>query len=221
MATSSLMDDVGGNSYEPPVDVISNATTNHMAEDDHYHYMLLENNALVVPINGYVTPIIVIITLATNCIVCAVLLRPHMRSPTNALLVAIATSDMLTGVWSVPGFTYFYTGNAYQDWVPYQWCFVYTVLTEYIPTMFHTASIWLTVTLAVQRYVYVCRALSARQLCTTANFVRIICGVFLAAFLSQTSRFFENSFTEAELPSKLVVNQVRARFCILLGVHRQ
>jgi len=54
-------------------------------------------NPFVVPVNGYISPTLIAITLVTNCAVCAVLLRPHMRSPTNILLVAIATSDMLTG----------------------------------------------------------------------------------------------------------------------------
>lgn len=54
-------------------------------------------NPFVVPVNGFISPTLIVITLVTNCAVCAVLLRPHMRSPTNILLVAIATSDMLTG----------------------------------------------------------------------------------------------------------------------------
>jgi len=54
-------------------------------------------NPFVVPVNGFISPALIAITLVTNCAVCAVLLRPHMRTPTNILLVAIATSDMLTG----------------------------------------------------------------------------------------------------------------------------
>jgi len=54
-------------------------------------------NPFVVPVNGFISPTLIAITLVANCAVCAVLLRPHMRSPTNILLVAIATSDMLTG----------------------------------------------------------------------------------------------------------------------------
>jgi len=54
-------------------------------------------NQFVVPVNGFIAPALIVLTLVTNCAVCAVLLRPHMRSPTNILLVAIASSDMLTG----------------------------------------------------------------------------------------------------------------------------
>ena len=58
-------------------------------------------NPFVVPINGFIFPTLIAITLVTNCVVCAVLLRPHMRSPTNIVLVAIATSDMLTGQYFI------------------------------------------------------------------------------------------------------------------------
>ena len=139
----------------PAVDITSNSTPEIHPPSRQFMHMELETNSdsTVVPINGYLTPIVVVVTLAANCVVCAVLLRPHMRSPTNALLVAIATSDMLTGLWSVPAFAYFYTGSAgrYREWVPYAWCRAYPILTEFLPTVFHTASIWLTVALAVQR----------------------------------------------------------------------
>jgi len=53
----------------------------------------------------------------------------------------------------VPGYLYFYTWGAYEDWVPYHWCFLYFCLGEHLPTIFHTASVWLTVALGVQRYI--------------------------------------------------------------------
>jgi len=59
------------------------------------------------------------------------------------------------GIWSVPSYLYFYAFGGYREWMSYSWCFAYNSLTEFIPAAFHTASIWLTVTLAVQRYIYV------------------------------------------------------------------
>ena len=76
-----------------------------------------------------------------------------MRSPTNALLSALAVSDTLTSLCPLPFFVHFYAvGQRYRDWVPYSWCFAYFCLTDYLPTVFHTTSIWLTTSLAVQRY---------------------------------------------------------------------
>jgi len=75
-----------------------------------------------------------------------------MRSATNLILVAMAQSDMLTGLWPLPCYVYFYTLERAAEYVPYAWCFVYHCLTEYLPTICHTASVWLTVALAVHRY---------------------------------------------------------------------
>ena len=91
---------------------------------------------------------------------------------------------MTAGIWSVPCFVYFYTLGGYRDYIPYSWCFACNSLTEFVPSTFHTASIWLTVTLAVQRYIYVCRApQTARHLCTVVHFVRVIVVVFAVVIL--------------------------------------
>jgi len=74
-----------------------------------------------------------------------------MRTPTNTLLVAMAVSDTLTGISPIPGYLYFYTWGGYKDWVPYHWCYLYYCFSDHLPTIFHTASIWLTVALGVQR----------------------------------------------------------------------
>jgi len=78
-----------------------------------------------------------------------------MRSATNLILVAMAQSDMLTGLWPLPCYVYFYTFERAAEYVPYAWCFVYNCLAEYLPTICHTASIWFTVGLAVHRYAIV------------------------------------------------------------------
>ena len=147
---------------------------------------LLRYNRFLVPISGFLSPlfilitasdaglVFILITLTTNVIICAVLLAPNMRSPTNILLVSIATSDALTGVWSLPVSVYLFWLGAYRDWLPHSWCFVYFCLTEHLPTVFHTISVWLTVGLATQRYNYVCRPVSVRQLCTTRSVVRLV-----------------------------------------------
>lgn len=108
-------------------------------------------------IYGFVCPPVILFTVITNSLICAVLLRRNMRTATNALLLAMALSDMLTGLWPLPCYVYFYTLAGYRDWVPHRWCVVYSALTDHLPTVFHTASIWLTVALALHRYVCVCK----------------------------------------------------------------
>lgn len=107
---------------------------------------------LDIPVYGFISPAIITFTAVTNSLVCVVLLRPNMRTATNVLLVAMALSDMLTGLWPMPFYVYLYTFGHAADFIPYTLCFVYRCLTEYLPIVCHTASIWLTVALAVHRY---------------------------------------------------------------------
>jgi len=125
--------------------------------------------AISVPIYGYVSPPLILLTILTNSLICVVLLRRGMRTATNLLLAAMALSDMLTGLCPLPCFVYFYTFGANSDWVPYRWCAAYATLTDRLPTVFHTASVWLTVALAVHRYICVCKP----QVITIAHIILI------------------------------------------------
>jgi len=140
---------------------------------------------------GYVHPVVVTATMVTNCLVCAVLLRPSMRSPTSTLLVAMAVSDTLTGLLPTPCFVVFYAFGRYTDWVPFSWCLPYLYFTDYLPTVFHTASVWLTVALAAQRYVHVCHAGIGKRICTVPNMLRVIAIVYGLAFLLHLPRLLE------------------------------
>lgn len=116
-----------------------------------------EMNAYSEIVYGRLVPSVVVFTCVTNLLICIVLLKKHMRTPANCLLVAMALADLLTGLCSLPCFVHFYTLGHFRDWVPYSWCTVYVTLVDYLPTAFHTASIWLTTALATQRYVHVCK----------------------------------------------------------------
>ena len=188
---------------------------NHVTNDN--QSMAVQENDVVflsdkkfsIPINGYITPLFIVITLVTNCFICAVLLRQHMRSPTNVVLVAMAASDMLTGVWSLPFSVYLFILDGHSEWIMFSWCSAYFVMTDLIPTVFHTSSIWLTVVLAVERYIYICHPLAAKRICTVSSSIRVTLSVFVAAFLSQVTRFVDTTYVAVEVPSKQDENQVR------------
>ena len=65
-----------------------------------------------VPIYGYISPPVILLTIITNSLICVVLLRRGMRTATNVILAAMALSDMLTGLCPLPCFVYFYTLRA-------------------------------------------------------------------------------------------------------------
>ncbi|GFO26647.1 FMRFamide receptor [Plakobranchus ocellatus] len=159
-----------------------------------------------VPINGYLFPILVFLTVVNNSLVCIVLLKRHMRNPTNAILVAMAITDMLTGLFPIPVFIYFYGTERFHEWVPYDWCLMIDFFMEYIPTIFHTASIWLTMALAIQRYIIVCHSFKARTWCTIENVRNGTIAIYIVATLSQITRFFESYPVETVRVSSLVPN---------------
>jgi len=164
---------------------------NSSDDDNCTHPVYMDNFRFTVPVYGYVSPVVVLLTIVTNTFICLVLLKKNMRSPTNLLLVAMAISDMLTGLFPAPVFFYFYTLGHYEDYVPFDWCYVSSALTLHVPTVCHTASIWLTVVLSIQRYICVCHSQRAKTLCTIPNAVKAIAVVYAAALVSQLTRFFE------------------------------
>jgi len=173
---------------------MSNVTHIHLS-----YFIRLTSLELVV--NGVISPFVIVLTILTNTLVCAILLRPHMRSKTNSILVAMAVADTLTGTCPLPSYLRFYTWTLLQRRsldpdpvrVPHRWCFFYFSSIDFLPTVFHTASIWLTVCLAVQRYICVSRfqptAASTGGRQTGIALMTVV--VYVVAALSQICRFFE------------------------------
>ena len=72
------------------------------------------------------------------------------------------------------------------------------LFVETAPQLFHNASIWLTLVLAVQRYIYICQASRARHLCTIPRARKMVAGVLVAAFLHMSPRLFDRVYTIQE-----------------------
>ena len=67
--------------------------------------------------------------------------------------------------------------------------FAFEAMLENGPQIFHTASIWLTLALALQRWIYVCHANTARDWCSMKNTKIGIAVIFICAFLHQVPRY--------------------------------
>lgn len=101
---------------------------------------------------GYVTPFVVLISIATNLFVVAVLTRRHMRTGTNIILCTLSLVDLLTILIGSPWYFYIYTLGHYKENLNWFTCYSHSVFIEGLPVFLHNASIWLTVLLAGQRY---------------------------------------------------------------------
>ena len=71
---------------------------------------------------------------------------------------------------------------------------MFEFLLESSPQMFHTASNWLTLVLALQRYVYVCHPGLAKQICTLRKTRVVVIMVMGMAVMQMLPRIFDRSY---------------------------
>ncbi|XP_068142044.1 G-protein coupled receptor dmsr-1-like [Drosophila tropicalis] len=107
--------------------------------------------------HGYVSLVVCILGTIANTLNIIVLTRREMRSPTNAILTGLAVADLAVMLEYIPYTVHDYIltdSLAREDKLSYSWaCFIkfHSIFAQVL----HTISIWLTVTLAVWRYIAV------------------------------------------------------------------
>ena len=74
-------------------------------------------------------------------------------------------------------------------------CFGFELFVETAPQFFHNASIWLTLVLAVQRYIYICKATTARHLCTIPRSRMIVVAIIILAMIYISPRVFDRDYS--------------------------
>lgn len=155
-----------GASYLPPY---------YMAYESSFYYEFFEFER---PVYLYTWEILVVLTTLANILVMLVLTRKSMRNATNIILIAIAVSDSLTGLVTLP--TYIYAYNHYERKhlkLTEGWCEAFMISKLFISKAFHTMSVWLTVCLGLQRYISVSWPFRAQTMFTIPKTVIMIVAV--------------------------------------------
>jgi hypothetical protein len=172
-------------------------------------------------------PIIVAVTLATNSFIVLVLSHKYLRTPTNYVLLAMAVTELLTGLSCLPWLLYYYTLSGYKvDKVyglPSFWCTMYPYFATILPSIFHTAAIWLTVYLAAQRYIYICLPKLVRSHCTirrSKHAIATICIASIWLFAPELFATYNRTF-EIEIhhlnTTRRACMRIRTAFIQLVG----
>ena len=137
------------------------------------------------PVFLYIWVVLIILTTLANILVMIVLRRRNMRNATNTILIAVAMSDSLTGLVTLPVTIHAY--NQYEEGdlaLSKQWCEAFLLIRYFINRGFHTMSIWLTVVLGFQRLISVSFPFRAQRIFTIRNtLIIILVVVFLSPFL--------------------------------------
>ncbi|XP_076325554.1 G-protein coupled receptor dmsr-1-like [Tachypleus tridentatus] len=131
--------------------------------------------ARYIPIHGYLSLIICIFGIMTNILNIIVLTRNNMVSPTNAILTGLAVADMFVMASYVPFtiHTHIHSYQQQEDKYSYAWA-VFTLFHAHFTVVCHTISIWLTVTLAIWRFLAVSFPANSKKWCTM---VRAECAI--------------------------------------------
>ncbi|GAB6023165.1 hypothetical protein CHUAL_007990 [Chamberlinius hualienensis] len=143
---------------------------------------------------GVLVTFIGLMGLAGNILSIIVLSRPQMRSSINCCLIGLATFDILVlvtstlmfGIPRLTGYTGFfvaYNQIIFPNIIPY---FVYPV-----GLIAQTGSVWVTVTVTIERYVAVCIPLRAKSLCTYGRARVYILIIAMFSICYNLPRFWE------------------------------
>ncbi|KAK0062335.1 G-protein coupled receptor [Biomphalaria pfeifferi] len=138
-------------------------------------------------IHGYFAVCVCVFGIISNILNIIVLTRRHMISPTNMILTALAIADILTMSTYVVMATYLYILNEPIFTKPHchskQWVYFLMFHTLFIITC-HMMAMWLTVTLAVFRYIFVCQHQKAMTMCSMQRAKISVGIVFVVTFVS-------------------------------------
>ncbi|KAI6177283.1 FMRFamide receptor [Aphelenchoides bicaudatus] len=170
-----------------------------------------------VPFYGWAMPIIVAITVLTNSFIVLVLSHKYLRTPTNTILLAMAVTELLTGLSCLPWLIFYYSMGGYKTdhiyGLPAFWCSVYPYFATIFPSIFHTAAIWLTVYLAAQRCIYICMPKLVRNHCTikrSKQAIVVICIASIWLFAPELFATYNQTFY-TEHPTFNVTRRVCVR----------
>jgi hypothetical protein len=125
--------------------------------------------SVYVQVHGYIALLICLLGSAANSVNIAVLSRKEMASSTNTILTGLAVADLLVMIEYIPFALHLYTniGSEYNR-NSYGWA-VFIYFHSIFSQTFHTISIWLTITLAVWRFIAIKFPQKNRTLCNQRN----------------------------------------------------
>ncbi|XP_047472857.1 G-protein coupled receptor dmsr-1-like [Penaeus chinensis] len=131
-----------------------------------------------------------------NILTMTTLTRKNMATPTNLILVGLAVADLMVVLEYVPYAASKLLGGQQlkESWEHA----LYVLVHAHLSQVCHTISIWLTVSLAVWRWIAVSRPHSAPTFCTLVNARRLLAGVYVACPLLATPTFLIYTVEETE-----------------------
>lgn len=121
-------------------------------------------------VHGWLSLFVCIFGIFANILNIIVLSRKDMISPTNAILTGLAVADMLVMLSYLPYtiHSYIITDMTEEYKYNYGWT-LFTLIHAHWTVVFHSCSIWLTVTLAIWRFLAVSFPANSKKWCSMSR----------------------------------------------------
>lgn len=175
---------------------------NDTIENGSQAFVLLDfPKQLAFPIYGILCPIVTLLTLISNILVVCVFMKRRMRSVTTVFLVGLAVSDTLGAfLWScVHMYFYGIRQKPYTEPISYPLC-VFFDYGLYVAVILHTTSVWLTMTLGIQRCIIVVFPFKGPRIWTMKNSVIMTTVSYVLPISTFMFLFFMKDYSTMELP---------------------
>ena len=153
-------------------------------------------NAEYSKLHGYVAAVVCVWGVIANTANIVVLTRKHMISSTNLILMWLAVADLLTMLSYFPYSIHFYIMKDPELQFPatksFYW--IYFMLFHINFTVVcHTIAIWLTIILAIFRYLYICYPAKGQRLCSLRRAKLSILAVYISTTIICVPNYLVNS----------------------------
>ncbi|XP_014676773.1 PREDICTED: sex peptide receptor-like [Priapulus caudatus] len=137
-------------------------------------------------IHGYLSVVICAFGIVSNVLNLVILTRKNMITPTNSILTGLAVADMLVMLSSLPFSLFWHILFLRPAWKPLSGSFgwnVFMVFHMQLTVLCHTISIWLTVLLAVFRYIAISYPSHSRTWCNLQRATQAISIAYAASLV--------------------------------------
>ena len=148
---------------------------------------------------GYFMPIWTVLNIIIYSTMIHVFAKKGLTSKTHVCLIALAISDCVAPVFPSVFWFYFFVVKKEFYYVPFEWCRPFHYLTEVIPRIFTYMSYFLTITLAVQRYIVIAYPFKADILCSKNMTYIMITASLLSSVIVRLIHFFHYSYIKYQI----------------------
>ncbi|XP_076461655.1 G-protein coupled receptor dmsr-1-like [Babylonia areolata] len=163
-------------------------------------------------VHGYVSTAVCLFGLMSNTANIIVLTRKNMISSTNTILMWLAVADLLTMMSYLPFAIHFYIMR--DESLPifhtrsFGWI-IFLLFHASFSIVMHTVAIWLTIALAIFRYIYICMPTKGNIYCSLRRAKITIFVVYALTVVVCVPNYFSNRYKVDRLtlaPGPLVPN---------------